>query len=379
MRVLHIANWYPNRWENKEALFIQEHISALQQYCHNDTVHIEIRYNPDTVFRLVKYRISPTEEAYIILTKIKVWRIIEFLYLKTLVWVLIKYKINSRYNLINVHIAYPLLTHINILKKIIKVPIVVTEHWTAYHYNFNLPETTTKLDRIKKIFSSELPIITVSKALCNDIKTFSGCFDHSCTVVPNVVNEQLFYYKEKEKDKLVFFMINYWRTIKKPFVILNAFREVLKVYPHAQLRIAGYGPLWDEIIAYVEEYNLLGNISLLGKLEKEDVAKEMQNCLLFIHSADYETFSVVCAEALMCGTPVIMTNLAAVAEFINSSNGRLINQGQSWAEAIIEEVKNYSKYQNLAIADYAKARFSSKAVGEKYYTYLEELCNEANR
>ncbi len=377
MKVLHIANWYPNRWEDREALFVKEHIKALDHFCQNDLVHLEVRYSADTFFKFVNYRISPTEEAFIILTSIKVWRVIEILYLKLLLVVLWKYKVNEGYDIINFHIAYPLLTYRDIIKKVIKLPFVVTEHWTAYHYNFNLPLASTKLDRIKKIFSSDLPLITVSQALCEDIKAFAKNENLCCKVVPNVVDERLFRYKEKNTSRISFFMLNYWREIKKPFVLLEAFGKVLNAYPDAHLRVGGYGPLWDEMISYVEVHGLEQNVEFLGKLSKEEVAKEMQGCLIFLHAADYETFSVVCAEALMCGTPVIMTKLPAVVEFINLDNGRLIDVEESWAEAIIEEVKGYGKFDNKEIAVNAANKFSVQSIGELYFTYLKKICNEA--
>lgn len=374
-KVLHIANWYPNIFESKEALFVKEHFIALQKFCTNELVHIKVNYSKETFFKLVTYSISDHEKAYIVQTKIDKWGIIELFYLGLVLWVCFKYKINKSFQIVNFHIAYPLLTYIKLLQKIINIPMVLTEHWTAYHYHFNLPKSTKKLDKIKNIFHCPIPIFTVSEALANDIRSFSGNFNIYNEVVPNIVDQHIFAYKVKKKGKITFFMVNYWRTIKKPFVIFNAFKEMLRTFPDAHLTVGGYGPLWDEMVHFVKENNLTKNVTFLGRLSKEEVAAEMQKCLIFLHAADYETFSVVCAEALMCGTPVIVTKLPAVSEFINSKNGFLIEDEKEWPKALVNAVQNYETFSNEEIAKAASERFSTLHVGEKYYKSLQFVLN----
>lgn len=380
MRVLHITNWYKLPEEPFRTPFIKEHIDSLQKFCDNDLVHIEVFAGNKSIYKPKYYRYSEHEESHLLYTFKIPWRLREVLTHRMLVKILKSKKVNENYDLINFHVAYPLLTYTEEIKKILKIPFVITEHWTAYHFNFNLPLNTTKLDRIKQIFKHQIPVITVSKALGDDIRSFSGNSDFKNFIVPNVINPA-FSFQQEDFEKIdhtkrpSFFMLNLWRGIKSPFICFEAFRAFLKDYPNAVLRVGGYGPLWEDMEEYVRTNNLSNNIILLGKLTKEEAAAEMQNITAFIHAAEYETFSVVNAEALSCGTPVIMTYIPAVAEFVNASNGLLIENKDrdAWLKALHTITLNNHNYNRKEISKTALGKFSQESVGKSYYNVFTEL------
>jgi glycosyltransferase involved in cell wall biosynthesis len=61
-------------------------------------------------------------------------------------------------------------------------------------------------------------------------------------------------------------------------------------HPNAILKIGGYGEQMKDIESKIKELNLEKSILLLGKLTKEEVAKEINNSTALIHSSSYETF-----------------------------------------------------------------------------------------
>ncbi|MDQ7085037.1 MAG: hypothetical protein Q9M36_08930 [Sulfurovum sp.] len=101
-------------------------------------------------------------------------------------------------------------------KHIIKRPILISEHWSAYHFNFYMPWESKKLERIKKIFRQNIPIITVSKTLLNDIENFSNTQIPSSIIIPNVIDQSTFFYNKKENNQVsTFFSVNHIGEILK--------------------------------------------------------------------------------------------------------------------------------------------------------------------
>jgi glycosyltransferase involved in cell wall biosynthesis len=300
------------------------------------------------------------------------WRLKEFLSSRMLLNLLKKLNANQNYDLVNIHTAYPLCSEIDKLLSYLKIPLVFTEHWTAFAFNFNLPENAKSLDRIREIYQKNIPVISVSNFLGKEIKRFSHNSNLNSFVVPNVVDESVFGFKELENqlDK-TFFMVNYWREIKDPFPVFEAFRKLLKDYPTAQLRVGGYGPLWTKMEVYVDENQLDKSILLLGKLTKSQIAEEMQNATAFVHSAKFETFSVVCAEALCCGAPVVVTDLECIAEYLNTDSGVLVKENDFY-HAMLEVTENNQKYTRKSISERYQKRFSKKSVGELYFHTLKK-------
>lgn len=368
MKILHITNWYFSKSHPYKAPFIKEHYNAINQYTDGKLVHVEVLDSRDKLISFKYDKLSDREESFIVTSRIKKWFVKELLSTLLLVYVLYK-KRKFKYEQVIVHEAYPLLTYYHLWKLFIQKPIAIIEHWTAFHYNFNLPKETKKLNRIKRIFQRKIPLITVSNRLRKDIEEFCKS-PINAKVIPNVVNSDTFFFdSENDLGEKTFFMVNYWRHIKNPSPILNAFKIYVKEFPSAKLRIGGYGPLWPTIEGFVSENHLENVIKLLGPLNKKAIANELKKASALLHTAEYETFSVVCAEAISCGCPVIVKNLEAVSEFINEENGVFVNSDDEWLDTLRRFESK--KYNRKLIAKSANSKFDSKVVGREIYTFLK--------
>jgi L-malate glycosyltransferase len=372
MKILHITNWYQSKKEPFKVPFIKEHVEALNLFCQNDLYHLEVQDDGEFFYNTQKGSFSDWEHYRIIKTKKIPWRIKEYLSSKLLLNTFKSLNVNEKYDLINIHTAYPLCAEIDKILSYLKIPLVFTEHWTAFSFNFNLPEKSKSLDRIRKIYQRRVPIITVSDFLGQEIKRFSQNPNLNYFVVPNVVNEEIFNFKNKPvSDNPTFFMVNYWREIKNPFPAFEAFEKLLVDFPNAKLRVGGYGPLWKKMKDFVAEKGLGNHIQLLGGLSKSQIADEMQGITAFLHAARFETFSVVCAEALLCGTPVVVSNLACVAEYLDKDSGILVEK--DFYQAMQEIIRNIEKFDRKAIAQKYHSKFSKQAVGGVYFETLNKL------
>jgi glycosyltransferase involved in cell wall biosynthesis len=378
MKVLHITNWYPNEQNPKEAIWIQRHINSLESYADLQFIlHLEVKLSTKLSFiRINRNNLSQR----ILSVPIQSWFILELLSTLLLCLYLIKVAPRKRYDIINFHIAYPILTYWHLVRKFVNLPIVITEHWSAYHFNFNIKDSK-KLSRIKRIFQQSISVIAVSEALSRDVQSFSeGSFP--AYIVPNVVSDE-FICCSLPKEGLKshsFFMVSNWKWPKRPDVAIDAFCKFVKELGDGyKLRIGGAGCLLPEMKKQVARLGITDQVEFLGILDSAEIAEEMRKALAFIHCSEYETFSVVCAEALSTGCPVIASSAGGMKELVNTRNGVLVkcNDENSWLLALKQLlVLNLSREK---IAKEAAEKFSKLEVGRAYYKVLSAVVNENYR
>ncbi len=120
LNICHIVNWYPNKWDNKEAIWTKRHIDGLNELCDNDVYHVQVRFG-----KLKKhfYRVSDTEQAFILSAKTNIWFLREIITTMLLVYVILfKIKNRKQYDAYNFQITYPLLTYSKINNLVLKSP-----------------------------------------------------------------------------------------------------------------------------------------------------------------------------------------------------------------------------------------------------------------
>jgi len=342
--------------------------------------HIEVRNEKNSFFC---FHIGQTgqEENYLILTTfIRRWKIIESLTLVLLV--LLRIRLGSRWwDVVNVHVAYPILRFPRFFRFLFGKQVVITEHWSAYHSCFHLPKGNPGRRRIEQIFHQHIPVVAVSQALMNDILCFAGTNTFPRYIVPNVVDPKVFHplTRPPVNSGRVFLMVGSWAPIKQPLLAIAAFAGVVKQFPSARLRVVGAGAQFKAMQEFVSNHNLEDQIILLGPLSKAAVANEMQQADCFLHPSDYETFSVVCAEALCCGLPVIASNVGGIPEFLNETNGFLLeNTEEEWESALLEFIKGDSIWDRQKISAQASSRFNPHAVAKQFLVVFNALASNAN-
>lgn len=369
IKVLHITYWYPNRRNKLEALFIKNHVnSLLPRVEHQYLYHFQVSYSDR--FYLNTRRVSQNQSVFQLLGPIPWWlvEILSFMGMSFLLFVKAK-----KYDVVNIHIAYPLLTYFHLLKKWIKKPIVITEHWSGYHFNFGVKKA---LPRAKRIFKHDLPCIAVSQSLLMDIRKFSGVALSKSIVLPNVVDVKVFNRHPYPTDVKTFFMVSNWKWPKRPEVIINAFFDFIQTdeYSNYKLRIGGAGVQLEEMKKLIESLKINASVTILGPLRPEVIAREMNECTAFLHCSEYETFSVVCAEALSCGVPVVASEVGGIPEFVDIKNGILVknNAVQEWHLALRKFAQSH--FDCSKISAEAQKKFSMEGVGLRYSNFLKEIC-----
>lgn len=380
LRVLHIAAWYPHPDSPHSGIFIKEHVDALNRFCINDVIHVNIRRDGKKFWEEKHTPLSASEEQWSCNTNARHWVTFELLALRLLFRELIRKGKARKYDVINLYIAYPFATGLRTLRFFSGKPFTITEQWTAYNFWLSQDAIRHNLRRVKNMFHKGAHVITVSEALADDIREFAELPGLRYTVVPNVVSPELFQMRSSIPGKPVFFMLNVWHALKKPLVAINAFAVFLKKYPDAILRIGGDGPLMDEMKACIAAHGIGSNVVLLGALSKPAVAAELVAATALLHASRYETFSVICAEALSCGTPVVASKVGALQALIGDEQGILVNDDDpaNWANAMESIYTNSTRFSPAKVAAGAAEKFAPETIGRKLYSTFRMIRDKNN-
>lgn len=123
-------------------------------------------------------------------------------------------------------------------------------------------------------------------------------------------------------------------------VLLKAMPSVLKVFPRAQLLIAGNGYMRGLINLLIKRLKLKSHVKLLGFVSEEDLPKLYNASNVFVLPSLYgESFGVVLLEAMASGKPVVASRVGGIPEIIeNNVTGILVESGSkgSLADAILK-------------------------------------------
>lgn len=163
------------------------------------------------------------------------------------------------------------------------------------------------------------------------------------------------------------------RLVKR--VGLHELIEALALMPEREevwLGIAGRGPEARELQAAIDAKGLGHVIRMLGHITEEELALAYAAAdLTVVPSQTLEGFGAIVAESLASGTPVAVTPVGGMPEYVRPLDKRLVFSGSdapAIARSISELMKNAEALpSSSACRTYAVARFSWPQVAEKLY------------
>ncbi|MEK7139572.1 MAG: glycosyltransferase family 4 protein, partial [Patescibacteria group bacterium] len=114
------------------------------------------------------------------------------------------------------------------------------------------------------------------------------------------------------------------------------------------LRIAGQGQLRERLEQFVDKNQLRWQVTFLGQLNDQQLAKEYADCAFVIApSLQYETFGFTAVEAMAAGKPVLVSNLGALPELVDETVGAVFHADQPGSLA--REIRGLMTRRDLAL------------------------------
>lgn len=282
---------------------------------------------------------------------------------------------NGKPDLVHVHVPFKAGILGLWIKRNYKIPYLVTEHWGIYN---NLIEDNYVSRGIafkrytKKIFQQASQFISVSDYLAKGVNRLVGKKEYE--VIPNTVNTDLFFYKEKENSSLRFIHVSNMVPLKNAEGILRSFKKFIQQYGNAELIMIG--DKGSVIRNYAKSLDFpIGALRFLGEIPYTQVAAEMQKADCLILFSDIENSPCVIGEALCCGLPVITTNIGGIPELVDQSNAIMIEpkDEESLTQAMHEMIEGVNKYDRKKIAENAIGKFSYSVIGKQINVVYGEV------
>ena len=170
---------------------------------------------------------------------------------------------------------------------------------------------------------------------------------------------------------------------KRPDLAIRSLEVVNQTYPNAQLVFAGqhkipYENTWERHQPLVRQYS--DQLVFLGLLEDpQELANFYAACDVLLLSSDSECFALVQVEAMLCGTPVVATNIpGARVPVMETGMGKLATPGdwRSIGEAIVAVLDEPEKYRQprASIED----KFSFEETVNRYERHFRNHARKHN-
>lgn len=374
MNILFVSSWYPTNENPNFGIFIKEHAKAIHS-TENKIVVLAIVVQRSTSFFKIHLNdyidewgihtieiILSSRFRDIVYHLIPLQNKIAYFYFKKL--------ISSSFNpdIIHSNVVFPAGMIGDFISRKIHKPHVITEHWSKIA---GILQKTYLRSLTEKTYQNASRIFPVSEFLKNNIIHLMPALDVTkFSVIANVIDSNLFTYHEKQhsNEEIRFCAIASWATKKipdkKPELFIEALSQIQQnTTKKIILTMIGGGDRVDELKLFCEKQPY--KTEFLGYQLKEQIAKTLQNSDYFVHASTIETFGVVIAEALMTGTPVICSNVGALPELIDDTNGILCeNTVEKWVEGIEKAINK--QFNHSLISQNLENRFSSKTIGDKF-------------
>lgn len=159
---------------------------------------------------------------------------------------------------------------------------------------------------------------------------------------------------------------------KRPDLLLRALEIINQCYPNARLVFVGEYPIkyekefWDQNQGLLEQYK--DQLVFPGLMtDMQAMADFYAACDVLALTSDSECFALVQVEAMLCGTPVVMTDIPGGRVPVRETGmGRLARAGdwRSIGEAIVEVLQNREQY--IRPREVIEAKFSFQETVDRY-------------
>ena len=297
---------------------------------------------------------------------------------------------NGKFDVIHAHdwlTAYAAKT----LKYAYSTPLTCTIHATEAGRNSGIQGEMQKYinDTEWMLTYESSEVIVNSNYMKNELQRLFGLPFEKINVVPNGVNINLFSGIERDYDfrrkfamdneKIILFIgrLVYEKGIQH---LISAMPKILDNYHDSKLIIAGKGGMIDELKAQVDALGLGSKVYFTGYLASKDVQRMYKCADVSVFPSTYEPFGIVALEAMLSGTPVVVSDIGGLNEIVDHGvNGMKSYAGNpnSLADSILTLLYDHKLCDTVTknAKEKVKNEYNwAKIAQDTHFTYQKAIC-----
>lgn len=201
--------------------------------------------------------------------------------------------------------------------------------------------------------------------------------DDGLEVIYNIIDRDTILRRAEEEsvkhDRFTIVCVGRMENQKRHDRLITMVDELRRRGHDPEVWLLGVGKLESQIRRQIADLGLEDNVRLLGF--KSNPYPYIKAADLMVMSSDTEGFSLVVAEALCVGTPVVSTDITGPDELLADGGGVLTPlDAVAMADAVERLITDSSELKRLADEAYERGkRFEPKKVVEKIERLLDEL------
>ena len=207
-------------------------------------------------------------------------------------------------------------------------------------------------------------------------------FGLNSTVVSNTINLSQFSFRLRNPLQPHLVCTRGFHRYYGIDVVVRAFAEVKRVFPHARLTLVGGGPTEAEIRALVKELNLF-DINFAGVASREQISRFYDEADIFINASWLDNMPVSILEAFASGTPVISTAPECLPYMVEHERTGLLSpvgNAHALAANVIRVVSDVELGRRLALNGYKELEKSRwPVIRDQWLEIYRDACARHER
>ena len=375
-KVLFLCSWYPNRKNPTLGNFVQKHAEAASLL--NEVVVLAI-VSDETIhsIEIVENRRGEMNELLVYFPKKKAG-FLSFSKLRSF----LSYRKAFGMKRVNQLVGPPDIVHLNVIyplgyfalkfKKKTGTPFVISEHASGFQNGAN-SYSRTVIWMAKKVLNASDCVMPVSNDLGERLKKLAS--NITIKVIPNVVNEAVFIPSEEPDVTNKFVHIsNAFEPAKNLLGIIRTVKQLSSENANFSFHIISDGDV-SKAHQLARELGVLNSfVFFYPTMTTQEIADFLKTCRAHVLFSNFENFPCVIPEAFMAGIPVIATAVNGIPEYVNESNGILIQaKDEAGLLAAFKSLIDSQPFQKEKLRAYAMEHFSYAAVGKSISDVYEKV------
>lgn len=378
LTILHIPSWIATDREPYAGNFIEKHVRSIARFhrcitlkvVKNSCLKPPIVNDADPNNVIISYFVK-RRNGFVgrVINKIETI----LLYKKGVKRILADY---GKPDLVHLHVALPNgVTAARTAKKL-RVPLVLTEHWSLYQPQNFAKATWLQRWQLRRTFAQLSGFTAVSEFL-------RGAITHQfpnirSEVIYNVVNTDLFCpvkrCKSADCKKTILHISTLDEQPKNISGMLRAIDLLRRRRQDFRLDII-HEKRSAAAERQVQECGLGDFVHFCGSKTEGEVAAALAESDFLLLFSNYETLSCVIVEALASGKPVVTTAVGGIREIVDPTRGLFVETANEThlVEQLEVMLDHFPTYDAENLHQFAVAHFSIEEIGRQFSAFYGKV------